>query len=158
MLGAALRQSAVDPGAVCLEIQERAIGDDPESVAVALDGLKATGVRLAIDNFGTAASSLTTLKELPIDTIKLHRSLVSGLDSDPRERPILGAVVDLGHALGCGVVAEGVETEAQATALRAIGCDAAQGFLFGRPVPEEEVEHLLSATGSVELRAAPSSP
>jgi diguanylate cyclase (GGDEF)-like protein len=143
-LAEALRTSEIDPQAVCLEIKESAIGDDPEAAAVALQGLKATGVRLAIDNFGVASSSLTSLKQLPIDAIKLHRSLVSGLGSNPRETPIIGAVVELGHALGVSVVAEGVETEAQANELRAIGCDTAQGFLFGRPVPEEEVEALLA--------------
>jgi EAL domain-containing protein (putative c-di-GMP-specific phosphodiesterase class I) len=143
-LAEALRASEVDPQALCLEIKESAIGEDPEAAAVALQGLKATGVRLAIDNFGIASSSLTSLKQLPIDTIKLHRSLVSELGSNPRETPIVGAVVELGHALGVSVVAEGVETEAQANELRAIGCDCAQGFLFGRPVPEEEVEALLA--------------
>jgi diguanylate cyclase (GGDEF)-like protein len=147
-LAAALSAAGVDPGALCLEIKESALGDDPEAVAAALQGLKDTGVRLAIDDFGIARPSLTSLKELPIDTIKLHESLVRELGSDPRETPIVEAVVELGHALGCGVVAEGVETPAQADALRAVGCDAAQGFLFGRPVPEDEVPRLLvSADG-----------
>jgi EAL domain-containing protein (putative c-di-GMP-specific phosphodiesterase class I) len=147
-LAAALRAAGVDPAGLCLEIKESALGEDPEAVAAALQGLKETGVRLAIDDFGIAAPSLATLKELPIDTIKLHESLVSELGSDPRETPIVEAVVELGHALGCGVVAEGVETPAQADALRAAGCDAAQGFLFGRPVPEDEVPRLLvSADG-----------
>jgi diguanylate cyclase (GGDEF)-like protein len=152
-LAEALRASEVDPQAVCLEIHESAVGEDPESAAVALQGLKATGVRLAIDNFGIASSSLTSLKQLPIDTIKLHRSLVSGLGSNPRETPIVGAVVELGHALGVNVVAEGVETEAQASELRAIGCDSAQGFLFGRPVPEEEVEALLAGAAAAGEQA-----
>jgi predicted signal transduction protein with EAL and GGDEF domain len=155
---AALAESTVDPAALCLEIPESAIGSDPDAAVVALRELKSTGVRLAIDDFGLAAPSLAHLKELPIDTIKLHGSLLSGLESDPREAPILEAVVELGHALGCGVVAEGVETEAQASALGAIGCDAAQGFLFGPPVPEEEVERLLAEAGYAELRPVPSRP
>jgi EAL domain-containing protein (putative c-di-GMP-specific phosphodiesterase class I) len=146
-LADALRASGVEPAALCLEIQESALGDDPDPVAAALQGLKEAGVRLAIDDFGIAPSSLASLKELPIDMIKIHESLVSELGSDPREAPIVEAVVELGHALGCGVVAEGVETAAQADALRAIGCDAAQGFLFGRPVPEEEVPRLLIGAG-----------
>jgi diguanylate cyclase (GGDEF)-like protein len=152
ILTAALRATEVDPEALCLEIQESAIRDEPEAAAAAIQGLKATGVRLAIDDFGVASSPLASLKELPIDTIKLHGSLVSGLGSNPREAPILGAVVELGHALGCGVVAEGVETEEQANALRALGCDAAQGYLFGRPVPEEQVERLLIDAGGGQLR------
>jgi diguanylate cyclase (GGDEF)-like protein len=152
-LMAALRAGSIDPRALCLEIQETAIGDKG-----VLDGalltLKATGVRLAIDDFGTATASLTTLRRLPIDTIKLHRSLVSGLGSNPRETPVVGAVVELGHALGISVVAEGVETEAQASELRSIGCDGAQGFLFGRPVPEEDVDQLLAgAAGDTASRS-----
>ncbi len=139
----ALRSGSIDPRALCLEIQEMAIGDCVGAEA-ALQELKATGVRLAIDDFGTASASLTSLRRLPIDTIKLHKSLVSGLGSNPRETPIVGAVVDLGHALGVTVVAEGVETEAQASELRAIGCDGAQGFLFGRPMPEEDVQQMLA--------------
>jgi EAL domain-containing protein (putative c-di-GMP-specific phosphodiesterase class I) len=148
-----LRASSIDPRALCLEIQEGAIGENPDAAVVALQGLKATGVRLAIDDFGTAASSLTGLRQLPIDTIKLHKSLVSGLGSNPRETPIIGAVVELGHALGVTVVAEGVETEAQASELRAIGCDGAQGFLFGRPMPEDAVRRLLAqAAGETASR------
>jgi diguanylate cyclase (GGDEF)-like protein len=147
MLADMLGEHPIEPAALCLEIQESTIGKDPESIAAALAELKATGVRLAIDDFGIAPSSLTRLKSLPIDTIKLHGSLVSEIDSDPRERPIVEAVVELGHALGCGVVAEGVETPAQAEALRAIGCDGAQGFLFAPPVPEELVERLLVNPG-----------
>jgi EAL domain-containing protein (putative c-di-GMP-specific phosphodiesterase class I) len=154
-LAAALRATQVDPAALCLEIQECAIREDPAAAAAAIQGLKAMGVRLAIDDFGVSSSSLASLKELPIDTIKLHESLVSGLGADSREAPIVGAIVQLGHALGCGVVAEGVETEEQANALRALGCDAAQGFLFGRPVPEAEVERLLAAAaGEVQPGSA----
>lgn len=158
-LAAALRSASVEPDAVCLEIEESAIGNDPDSTLVAMQGLKATGVRLAIDNFGASASSLASLKLLPVDTIKLHRSLVSGLGTHPRETPIIAAVVELGHALGLNVVAEGVETETQADELRSIGCDSAQGFLFGSPIPEEEVSELLIEAGEIEIRpAGPADP
>ncbi len=152
-LAAALRAHPVDPQALCLEIQESVIVERPESLAVSLRRLKETGVRLAIDDFGMASSSLPSLKDLPIDTIKLHESLVRELGSDPREAPIVEAVVELGHALGCAVVAKGVETEVQAEALRATGCDGAQGFLFGRAVPEDEVRRLLPGADGAPVRA-----
>jgi diguanylate cyclase (GGDEF)-like protein len=155
MVLTALGDASVEPQALCLEIQESALGGDPDAAAGALEALKATGVRLALDDFGTSWTPVSKLKQLPIDTLKLDGSLLSALGSDPRETPIVGAVVDLGHGLGCRVVAEGVETEAQAHELRAIGCDAAQGVLFGPPVPEEEVPRLLVEPAGHSLTSRP---
>jgi diguanylate cyclase (GGDEF)-like protein len=145
MMAAAIRATGVDPSALCVEIAEGALTRNPEAATRVLQGLKAMGVRVAIDDFGTAASSLPNLKRLPIDSIKMHESVVGGLGRDPEERPIVSALVALGHALGLGVSAEGVETELQLSELRALGVDNAQGFLLGRPVPEEEVQALLDA-------------
>jgi EAL domain-containing protein (putative c-di-GMP-specific phosphodiesterase class I) len=128
-----------------LEVGENAVNRNPEVAARMLRALKGVGVTLAIDDFGTGYSSLTTLKQLPIDTLKLHESFVNDLGIDADEGPIVGAVVELGHALGLTVVAEGVETDAQLAQLRELGCDGAQGYLFGRPVPEQEAEALLVA-------------
>jgi diguanylate cyclase (GGDEF)-like protein len=143
MLAGAIRASEVDPDALCLEVTESAVTQHPEVTIRALQALKAMGLRLTIDDFGSGPSSLSNLKRLPVDTIKLHESVLSGLGTDPGDAPIVGAVVELGHALGLKVVAEGVETDAQLAELRTLGCDGAQGFLFGRPVPEEEVQALL---------------
>lgn len=152
-LAGAIRGSDVAPEALCLEVSESALSRDPQGALRALQALKAMGVRLAIDDFGTGASSLSNIINAPIDTLKLHETLVRGLGHSPQEGPVVGAVVDLGHALGLNVVAEGVETAAQLDELRMLGCDGAQGFLLGRPVPEEEVQALLLRTADDRLHA-----
>jgi EAL domain-containing protein (putative c-di-GMP-specific phosphodiesterase class I) len=128
---------------VWLEVPEQAVNRNPDLAHRALQALKGVGVGIAIDDYGTGASSLASLKRLPIDALKIHESFVTGLGSTPEEASIVGAVVELGHALGLGIVAEGVETDLQLAQLRSLGCDAAQGYLLGRPVPAEEVEALL---------------
>jgi diguanylate cyclase (GGDEF)-like protein len=143
MLAGAMRATDVDPDALCLEISERAVMLKPEVSTRALQGLKTVGVRIAIDDYGTGTSSLTSLKRLPVDTLKIHESFVSGLDGNPEDASLVSAVVELGHALGLNVVAEGVETDRQLQELRAMRCDGAQGFLFGKPVPEDEANALL---------------
>ena len=88
-------------------------------------------------------SSLQSLRQLPVDMLKIHQSFVTALDAEPDDSAIVGAVVELGHALGLSVIAEGVETDAQLAHLRELGCDGAQGFLFSHPVPEDDVHQLL---------------
>ncbi len=144
MLTDAIHASAVPPGAVCLEIAEDAVTRNPDLVTRSLGALKNAGVELALDDFGTGATSLASLKRLPIDSLKIHESFVNGLGSPSDESSIVGAVVELGHALGLRVTAEGVETDAQLAHLRSLGCDAAQGYLLGRPMPDHEVEALLA--------------
>jgi diguanylate cyclase (GGDEF)-like protein len=144
LLAGQLTAVGVDPHAVCLDITERAASRNPDVSVRAVQALKALGVKIAIDDFGTGASSLSNLKQLAIDSIKIHESLVGALGRDPGDAPLVRAVIELGHALGVEVVAEGVENDAQLDQLRALGCDGAHGFLLGRPVPEEEVLALLS--------------
>jgi diguanylate cyclase (GGDEF)-like protein len=141
-LAGAIKATAVEPSALRLEVTEAAIALSHQPAITALEGLEAMGVRLAVDDFGTGSTSLQTLKRLPIDTIKIDESVLA---SSTEERPVLGAAVGIGHALGVRVIAEGVETEQQLLELQALGCDGAQGFLFSRPVPEDEVEQLLAA-------------
>jgi diguanylate cyclase len=107
------------------------------------EGLKGVGVRLAIDDYGTGLGSLANLKLLPFDTLKIDTTLIDELSHDPDQAPVIGAIVELAHALGLSVLAEGVENEVQAEHLRRLGCDGAQGFLFGRPLPEDEAEKLI---------------
>jgi diguanylate cyclase (GGDEF)-like protein len=145
MLAGVIRAREVEPSALCIEIAESAVTQAPETVLRALNGLRAVGVRLAIDDFGTGASSLSMLERLPVDAIKVHESFISGLGTDPDQLRIVGAVIQLGHALGLTVIAEGVEAEPQRAALRELGCDAAQGYLLGRPVPEQDLKALLAS-------------
>jgi diguanylate cyclase (GGDEF)-like protein len=146
-LSGAIRAAGLEPSAVCLDVSEPTISRDLEASTRALHGLKVLGVQIAVDDFGTGSTSLASLKRLPIDAIKVHDSLVAGLGRDPADAAIIRSIVDLGHALGVDVVAEGVETEAQLRELHAIGCDAAQGFLFGCPIASHDVEALLIGSG-----------
>ncbi|HYN20762.1 MAG TPA: EAL domain-containing protein, partial [Thermoanaerobaculia bacterium] len=100
-----------------------------------LRGLKELGIKIAIDDFGTGYSSLSYLTTLPIDTLKVDRSFVSGLGTDRGSAEITSAVIALAHSLNLDVVAEGVETETQLEVLRSQGCNKVQGYLFSAPIP-----------------------
>jgi diguanylate cyclase (GGDEF)-like protein/PAS domain S-box-containing protein len=140
-----LGRTGLPPEQLCLEVTETAIMADRARALEALLSLRGLGVRLAIDDFGTGMSSLSYLSELPVDTVKVDRSFVDGLGrSDGNER-IVGAVMALGGAVGFEVIAEGVETEAQASRLRELGCTRAQGFHFARPMGLAELLQWISA-------------
>ncbi len=128
-----IESSGVDPTHVELEITERALMDDPVHARLMLDRLCKAGVHLSVDDFGSGDSSLSHLKYLPVDGLKVNRSFVEGVDTDPNDSAIVSAVVHLAHALGLEATAEGVETESQREALVALGCDRAQGFHLGFP-------------------------
>ncbi|MDA0180735.1 EAL domain-containing protein [Solirubrobacter phytolaccae] len=156
----ALRDSGLPPAALCLEITETAIMEDPEAARRVLQSLKALGVKLAIDDFGVGYSSLSKLKYLlPVDIIKIDKSFVDGITDCPDDRAIIAAIVSLAHELGATAVAEGVETEDQANALRALDCHVAQGYHFSRPLPayrcfsQSEILSAASPALSPALRA-----
>ncbi len=136
----ALAASGLEPGRLELVVTEGLLVESDGGVAARLAGLAARGVGLAIDDFGTGYSSLAYLKRLPARKIKVDRSFVRDIGADPEHEAVVRAIVSLGHALGKEVVAEGVETEAQLAFLRALGCDAAQGFLLARPRPAAELD------------------
>ena len=144
-VGQALQDRGLDPTAVCLEVAQRDLAEDPGSAITALESLKAVGVRIAIDDFGAGVWPLAKLRELPIDTLKLHSSFVADLDRSPRAASLLAALLELGHALGLEVVAKGVETEAQLAQLRELSCDAVQGYALMHPVTEDQVHDMLLA-------------
>jgi diguanylate cyclase (GGDEF)-like protein len=139
----ALADSGLAPGQLVVEITETALlGSDP-ATARAIRGLRDRGVQLVLDDFGTGFSSLSMLKEQPIDGIKIDRSFVAGLPEDGSSGAIVAAVVGMAHALGRTVTAEGIETSEQFAFLKALGCDLAQGYLLGRPLPFDELERRL---------------
>jgi diguanylate cyclase (GGDEF)-like protein len=137
-----LARTGLDPEALELEITESVLMDHSEAGIRTLSEIRDLGVRLVLDDFGTGYSSLAYLKHLPLDTIKIDRTFVAGIE-DPADRSIVEAVVALAHGLGIGVVAEGIETKAQADKLRELGCDLGQGYLFSRPVPADGTLALL---------------
>jgi len=139
-----LAQTGMEPALLCLEVTESVLIEDPESSAATLSALKALGVQLAVDDFGTGYSSLEYLRRFSVDCLKIDRSFIRGLPDSPQDAAIVASVVDLAHALGLSVTAEGVEKADQLAPLRARGCDSAQGYLFARPEPPEVVERLLS--------------
>jgi diguanylate cyclase (GGDEF)-like protein len=149
----ALHDFGTEPGGLCLEITESTVIEDTDSALAAVRGLKAHGVAIALDDFGTGYASLSVLKRLPIDVLKVDRSFVAGLPGDGEDRPIVSAIVGLADTLGLVVIAEGVENAAQAEQLRAIGCRYAQGFFFGRPELPERVAALLRQRRTVAATA-----
>jgi len=139
----ALAQAGLDPACLELELTESFVMHDAERINVAMQALKALGVDIAVDDFGTGYSSLSYLKRFPVDRLKVDKSFVRDIDSDPDDAAIVRAIITLGHALGLKVVAEGVETQAHLEFLRQHGCDELQGYYFSRPVPATEMEALL---------------
>lgn len=129
-----LARTGLRPELLCLEVTETAVMHDAEKAAAVLRELKVLGVRLAIDDFGTGYSSLAYLRQLPVDTLKIDRAFVSGLDGGTEDSAIVAAAIKLAHALQLGVVAEGVETVSQLAHLQALDCEAAQGYYFSAPV------------------------
>jgi diguanylate cyclase (GGDEF)-like protein/PAS domain S-box-containing protein len=135
-VAAVLREAGLPGAALEVEITERMLMDDLDTVRAALSHLRALGVRIAIDDFGTGWSSLGHLNQLPIDRIKIDRSFVHGLPGDAGNAAIARAIVMLAQSLGREVIAEGVETEAQRAFLVGLGCEQLQGLLFGAPMSD----------------------
>ncbi|WP_421621788.1 putative bifunctional diguanylate cyclase/phosphodiesterase [Alkalilimnicola ehrlichii] len=132
-----LAAAGLPAGALEVEITESALFADQERVTETLNAIGSTGVRLAVDDFGTGYSNIARLKLLPIHRLKLDRSLITDLEHDHSDREIVRALLAMAEALGLDVVAEGVETQAQATFLAQAGCPQAQGYLYARPQPLE---------------------
>ncbi|MEP7049119.1 MAG: EAL domain-containing protein [Pseudomonadota bacterium] len=138
-----LRQTGLDPASLSLEITETALMQNVTASANVVQRLHDMGLKIYIDDFGTGYSSLAYLQNLPIDALKIDRSFVARLDAAPAQLEIVRAIVSLAQNLGMGVIAEGVETLAQADALLALNCTRAQGFLFSRPMSAAAAEQLI---------------
>ena len=122
-----------------IEITENTVMSSPERTRIVLSQLKAQGIRIALDDFGTGYSSLTNLRDLPIHAIKIDRSFVRSLASDADDREIVRTLIELAHTLRLEVTAEGVEDDSALSVLESFGCDSAQGYLLGRPMPEKDL-------------------
>ena len=135
-----LAKANLPPEMIKLEITERVLLDElAENAANALAQLRGNGMRVSLDDFGTGYASLTHLQRFPVDEIKIDQSFICGLAIDSSNAAIVKAMINLGHNLGMDVVAEGVEITTQALLLRNWGCNIAQGFLYARPMPVDDI-------------------
>jgi diguanylate cyclase (GGDEF)-like protein/PAS domain S-box-containing protein len=134
---ACLQSAGVDPAAVVVEITEGLLLEDRPEVMATLGQLRAAGIQLALDDFGTGYSAMAYLKKFNIDFLKIDRSFVRDLETDPGDRAIAEAIVVMAHRLGLKVIAEGVETQGQLALLAAVGCEYVQGYLYAKPMPAE---------------------
>jgi EAL domain-containing protein (putative c-di-GMP-specific phosphodiesterase class I) len=149
------RRTGADPSLLCIEVTETALMDATADILRSFDRLKHAGVHLAIDDFGTGWSSLSYLKSLPVDVIKIDKSFTRGVGVLADDTAIVTSLVTLGHALGCNVTIEGVESPAQLQQARLLGCNRAQGFLFGRPQTADEILTLLESQPPTPAAAQP---
>ncbi|MEZ5266320.1 MAG: EAL domain-containing protein [Acidimicrobiales bacterium] len=133
-----IADSGIDPARVTLEITETAVLADPESSLLVLHRLREQGLTLALDDFGTGYSALAHLQQLPVGCVKIDHSFVDGITASPTDRALVQAVAGLASALNLRLVAEGVESEAQAAVLRTMDCPSAQGYLYAKPMPFDE--------------------
>jgi EAL domain-containing protein (putative c-di-GMP-specific phosphodiesterase class I) len=139
-----LGQCGVEPERLELEITESSIMSDPQRAREILIRLAAMGIRLAIDDFGTGHSSLSYLKQLPVHTLKIDKSFIINMTADENDLVIVQSTIDLAHNLGLEVVAEGVESEEVWNKLKLLGCDLAQGYWRGAPVPAEDIDYAMA--------------
>jgi len=144
MLAELLRETNLDARHIKLEITETAVMENPEIATSRLERLQKMGFQVAMDDFGTGYSSLSYLQRLPIDILKIDRSFVQTMLENPSNLEIIKTIIGLGKLLDLRIVAEGVETPEQLAALQTLGCDLAQGYLLGRPMPQGQAEELLA--------------
>ena len=138
----AIGQGTTPPG-IEIEITESRLMDDIEDNMEKLKAIRALGVRLAIDDFGTGHSSLAYLAKLPVNAIKIDRSFIITMGDDPNVMTLVSTMISMAHSLKLNVVAEGVDSEEQASTLQRLGCEEMQGYLYSKPIPENELVSLL---------------
>jgi EAL domain-containing protein (putative c-di-GMP-specific phosphodiesterase class I) len=143
-IGRVLAEAGLPASSLGLDITETVYIGALEANTAALDRLRALGIRVSLDDFGSGYSSLSYLKRLPADILKIDRSFTKGLGLEAEDTAIVQTVVDLAHILGMEVVAEGVEVEGQETLLREMGCDFGQGYHFSKPLPPEAASGFLA--------------
>ncbi len=149
-----MKRTGMKPSRLELELTETAMMQDRDRAAAILRELAEMGISVAVDDFGTGYSNLSYLIDFSFGKLKIDRSFVSRIDTDTSSGAVVSTIVGLSRALGVGIIAEGVETENQATLLRAAGCEVAQGYLFGRPAPLKISAGQSAAPGSREKLVA----
>ena len=151
MIGKTLRAFNLNPERFELELTERVVVDDAERAEQVMLALRMMGVRLALDDFGTGYSSLIYLRRFPLDKIKIDKSFVSALEAKGESSVLVESIIQMGHALGLTVTAEGIETQEQHALLQSLNCDEMQGYLFSRPVPAEAISTLYDSQHQTSL-------
>jgi EAL domain-containing protein (putative c-di-GMP-specific phosphodiesterase class I) len=136
---AEIERAGIDPARVTVEITEQALIEDAAAVAKRLSFMRSAGVKVALDDFGTGYTSMAYLTTLPLDSIKIDRTLIAGIEAGERQRIVVRSVLSLARELGLVTVVEGVETAGQLALLSAWGCDRYQGFIGGRPMPSAQL-------------------
>jgi diguanylate cyclase len=154
----ALHDAGLESSSLCLEVTEGSVITDFDATMPTLHALRALGVSLALDDFGTGYSSLSYLKQLPVNSVKIDRSFVSDLGQGTQNSHIVLAIIELAHALGISVTAEGAETETQLDVLRALRSDHVQGFLLGRPMPAAQMGELLHQLSGSRVGSSTKNP
>jgi len=150
-----LDKAQVPAHRLVIEVTENAVMHDTTLACEVLRQLRASGVRVSLDDFGTGQSSLAKLRDIPVDELKIDRSFVAGIGGGTLESLIVGSIIELGHAAGCSVVAEGVETESERALIAGLGADVIQGWLFARAMPVDEFDRWLAERDdTVERHAA----
>lgn len=135
-----LHANSLSPMHLNLEITEDEAMEDPELIISILTKLKSIGIKISLDDFGTGYSSLSYVNRLPLDLIKIDRSLITNLDTDSNNKLIIKSIIIMAHSLNFKVVAEGIETEAQLSILKDLKCDLIQGYLIGKPMVAADFE------------------
>ena len=149
-----LDRIALPPSRLVIEVTESVLTDDLRPIRQTFDRLHGLGVRIAIDDFGTGFSSLARLQNLPIDIIKLDRAFVTELDQVPAKQRMAGAIRELSEAMDTAIVAEGIETAGEAAALRGVGYEVGQGFLFARPMPVADLANWIACNDASTVAAS----
>jgi EAL domain-containing protein (putative c-di-GMP-specific phosphodiesterase class I) len=154
LVSTTLTETGARPEDLMLEITEHGVLEDFAAAYRQLQEVRALGVQVSVDDFGTGWSSLSYLQRLPVDELKIDRSFVATLGVDGPSAAIVGSLVDMAHGLGLVVVAEGVETGEQLAELQRLDCDLVQGYLLARPGPAAEVPVLVSASAGARPASA----
>ncbi|MCB1013394.1 MAG: EAL domain-containing protein, partial [Microthrixaceae bacterium] len=142
----AIEDAGIDPSTLTLEITETTLMHDTELTRQRLSELRDLGVSLAVDDFGTGYSSLQYVQRFPIDIIKIDRTFVTGLGTNPGDSAVVQSMIELSQRLGVHTVAEGIDRPEQVTLLQSLGADLGQGYLFSKPVPASQIDALLDAS------------
>jgi diguanylate cyclase (GGDEF)-like protein len=148
-----LSETGLPADQLCLEITESSLIGESDGGFAGINALRSLGISLAIDDFGTGYSSLSYLHQMPVDELKIDRSFISRLDKDDRDRHLVAAIISMAHALDLAVVAEGVETHEQHDFLVGLDCRSAQGYLFAKPQPAEELLDLVRRQRPTPMRS-----